>query len=123
MLARAAIALCIPAWFVTVRSVIFYFFLGAPDDRFSWWWTWFMALPASVASAVLGGLILYGIGWVVFGEGASDEVPHHPHSLPRHASLDATSSLPWYTSSSVHLAFALAVLIGVAIVIGRVLAS
>jgi len=65
---RALIMSGIIAWYIGMRSLIFYYFLGGGTSKdmyfFEWWWSWLEALPATALSlAIFVGLPL----WVIKG--------------------------------------------------------
>lgn len=67
---RVLIVMTLVIWYATVRMAIYRYFIpkvldpGGTVDAFDWWWSWFIAIPATMItlmiSALLVGFVLYG---------------------------------------------------------------
>lgn len=67
---RLLAVLGVVGWYICVRSIIFYYFLGgsANKDFFDWWWSWFIAFPITIGT-VAGAVLIFTIviPWVIEG--------------------------------------------------------
>lgn len=74
MVERLAIVVALIGWFVAVRSAVYYyaiphiFYAGRPrsssGDAFDWWWSWLLAIPLTVLTLLVSGLMIL---FVVYG--------------------------------------------------------
>jgi hypothetical protein len=74
LMLRLLAVLAVIGWYVTIRSVIYYYFLDGrncldkSDQFFVWWWSWLMAIPVTILTT--GMMVLFFglvVPWVIAG--------------------------------------------------------